>query len=278
MKKLLLLLATLSLALTAAVPALAADAPVLIAPAPASCCPIQVDGQEVGEARLLIPLRKTAEALGFTVVWKDGTVLVDNGATHAEAHIGLDQYRVSAGAEAAPFSLGAVPYVADGVTYVPLEFFDALLGGEGSVTVSGGVIRIRPAPMPSPQIPSPFVDCADLAEAAGTAGFSFTVPEKAASAVRVIQAIRDNMIQVIDTSGGAELCLRKAVGTADISGDYTAYDTSADLTVDARQVHTRGNGGLIHVAVWTEGGCAYSIHSTSGLDTAAVTALVRAKA
>ena len=70
----------------------------------------------------MIPLRAVAEPLGFTVTWDNGSVLVDNGIIHTKVTIGVDRYVITTSREdlvgmSAPFSLGAAPYVVEGVTY-----------------------------------------------------------------------------------------------------------------------------------------------------------------
>lgn len=121
--------------------------------------PVEADGQSTGvQACLMVPLRAVAEPLGFTVTWDDGGVLVDNGTLHTRVVIGQDRYTLTTSIDglvgmSAPFSLGAPPYVANGVTYVPVALFDALLG-DGAVTVTdSGTVSIQappPAALPWP--------------------------------------------------------------------------------------------------------------------------------
>ena len=60
----------------------------------------------------------------------------------------------------APFSLGAAPYVVDGVTYVPLGLFNALLGNrEGAVALEENTIVIRSG---DTELANHFVSCATL--------------------------------------------------------------------------------------------------------------------
>ena len=114
--------------------------------------PVEADGQSTGvNACLMVPLRAVAEPLGFTVTWDDGGVLVDNGTLHTRVVIGQDRYTLTTSIDglvdmSAPFSLGAPPYVANGVTYVPVALFDALLG-DGAVTVTdSGTVSIQAPP------------------------------------------------------------------------------------------------------------------------------------
>ena len=57
----------------------------------------------------------------------------------------------------------------------------------------------------------------------------------------------------------AKLCVRKAVGTDDPSGDYNEYDTVETVTVEDVDVTVKGNGDSVSLAVWNNGSYAWSI-------------------
>ena len=146
MKKLIALAVSLALMGSLAVAVLAADA------APDGAAPsytVVVDGTPVeGEAVVMVPLRSVAEALDFTVAWDGSRATVDTGDVHTDVVAGVDRYVLTTSHEdmvgmSAPLSLGVAPYRQDGVTYVPVGLFAALLGSrEGAVSVEGGEIRI----------------------------------------------------------------------------------------------------------------------------------------
>lgn len=98
---------------------------------------------------------------------------------HTQVVIGEDRYVITTSNEelvgmSAPFSLGAEPYVIDGVTYVPLGLFDALLRGEeDQISLDGNQIIIQTQDV---QLPNPFVECETMAQAEQLAGFSMTLP------------------------------------------------------------------------------------------------------
>ena len=139
------------------------------------------------------------------------------------------------------------------------------------------------------QIPNPFTDCDTLADAAARAGFDIIVPDSVEGYEdRVITAIENEMIQVMYLHGEDEICVRKAAGEEDCSGDYNEYSEEKTVTVGDREVTLRGNNGKVMVAVWSEGGYSYSIgvyaytqyndgvadpESNSGMAEEAVTAL-----
>lgn len=190
---------------------------------------------------------------------------------HTDIRIGVDSYFVSTSIEgvagmSGPFSLGAAPYVTNGVTYVPLELFRPLLGnGADVITVDGGTISIHSdsAASDGVQIPSPFVDCVTMADAAKIAGFTFSIPAQMDGYTGPeIQAVKDDMIQAIFTNVKEQsLMLRKASGSEDVSGDYTEYAEVNTLTIGTLKVTTKGDNGKVCVAIWSDGGYSYAVET-----------------
>ena len=110
------------------------------------------------------------------------------------------------------------------------------------------------------QIPNPFVDCDTLADAAALAGFDIIVPDSVDGyEERAITAMENDMIQVLYLHGDDQVCIRKAVGDEECSGDYNVYSEEKTVTVGDKEVTLRGNNGKVMVAVWTEDGYSYSI-------------------
>lgn len=253
-------------------PALAADGQVEqeITPLP-GCYELAVDGTDTGvEACMMVPLRAVAESLGFTVIWADGAALVDNGVMHTSVTPGVDRYVVATSVDgmlgtSAPFSLGVPPYAVNGVTYVPLGLFDALLGRqEGSFQVEGNTVDIHTQ---QTQIPNPFVTCQTLEQAEALAGFSAPLPQMWGGwELTEIRAMENAMLEMNYQLGDAAICVRKAPGSGDISGDYTAYSDCDTRQVAGRQMTVRGEGKTIYVALWTEGEYAYAVTSSQGVD------------
>ena len=267
------LLAALALPVGAAGPE---ESPDLIVPAPLT---VQVDGEAVtSQVQIMVPLAPVAQALGYQVTWDNGVVLLDNGVNHTQVTIGVDRYVITTSnpdliGMSAPFSLGPAPYVLDGTSYVPLGLFDALLGREDAVRVEGGVISISTGG--TVQIPNPFVDCGSLAEAARLAGFSLSVPEAGPHVQRTIQVVEGDMIQVLDQSGAQEICIRKAPGAGDISGDYSAYPHQETASVGGSSVTLKGDGDTVSLAVWARDGYACSIQVTAPITREAMLQLVQ---
>lgn len=139
------------------------------------------------------------------------------------------------------------------------------------------------------QIPNPFTDCDTLADAAALAGFDIIVPDSVDGyEERAITAMENDMIQVLYLHGDDQICVRKAAGEEECSGDYNVYSEEKTVTAGDREITLRGNNGKVMVAVWTEGGYSYSIgvyaytqhndgvadpESNTGMDEETITAL-----
>ena len=81
----------------------------------------------------MLPLRKAAEQLGYTVTWnnKDRSAHLTNGKVQTTVIIGADEYFCAtalpdADGMSKPSPLGAVPYLDAGRTWVPAELFRLL--------------------------------------------------------------------------------------------------------------------------------------------------------
>lgn len=107
---------------------------------------------------------------------------------------------------------------------------------------------------------NPFVTCTTLEEAAQTAGFEMTVPDVLEGYEQiVIQAVKDQLIQVIWQNGDNKITIRKGAGADDISGDYNQYPHTEEISVGDLQVTVKGSDEAVNTAVWTVGDYAYAI-------------------
>ncbi len=270
------LAAVLVLAGAVSLPALAAEQ---TAPAPESAAhgyPLERNGTAVAaDVPVMVPLRAVAEALGFTVTWNGDSSVIT---------IGEDRYQAVTSIEGAvgatgPLQLGAPPYVIHGTTYVPLKLFDVLLGS-GAVTLDGGRIIVRTASDPgSTQLPDPWTELDTPEAAAEAAGFDLTLPAEAdrfaERVYRVLPSGSAPLLEVLCRTGDDRLILRKAPGSGDISGDYTAYAQEQVTAVGDRSVTMRGADGRFSLAVWTDGGYAYSVCADTPLSGGDMAALIR---
>ena len=115
-------------------------------------------------------------------------------------------------------------------------------------------------------IANPFVDCQTMEAAAEVAGFEFRTPEQVEGiSEKKIQAVDQEMIQVIYSADENQILIRKAPGTRNISGDYNNYQKEETITVDERQVTLKGNDGVIALATWSANDYSYSIYVSAGM-------------
>lgn len=223
---------------------------------------------------VIVPLRQVAQALGFQVTWNnDGTITVDNGIMHTTITIGNDAYQFVTSDEnlcgaTAPLRLGVAPYVAGGAVYVPLEMFNALLGSNDAITLGEGKIVINTgSASENVEIPNPVTDVASLREAAETAGFSLEVPQVPDS----VQLISNQLIQATYDNG---MCIRKAVGDEDISGDYNSYARTETKDIAGISVMFRGREEGFYLATWTDREYTYSVSVSKAVSGAELAQLV----
>lgn len=85
----------------------------------------------------LVPFRKVAEGLGYTVKWNQDTYSaeVTKGAQWTSVSVGKDSYFF---AKMAPVSLGAAPVILNDSLYVPVKFVSEILKADVT-TVSTGI-------------------------------------------------------------------------------------------------------------------------------------------
>ena len=130
----------------------------------------------------------------------------------------------------------------------------------------------------SAELPNPFVDCDTLDAAAKLAGFELAVPETVDGYKdRMIEAIKNKLIQVIYKNGDSEIYIRKGIGSHDIRGDYRKYDETNSVAIGDLQVTFKGSNGKVHVATWTNGDYSYAVLTGTdgaGLDKTAMTDII----
>ena len=126
----------------------------------------------------------------------------------------------------------------------------------------------------SVQIPNPWVDCKTIEDAEKLAGFDFQLPETADGyVIDNISAIENDIIQVIYKNGDKEICIRKAAGVEDASGDYNTYDTTVTKDIDDVTATLKGDKNEFKLAIWADEEYAYSVSSSEALSEDGMTGL-----
>lgn len=297
MKKTLSLMMALAVAGTMAAPAMAAnDEPMVIAPAPnaqsqQAQMKIVVKGKTMPMQTISVngctmaPVRAIAETLGFKVTWNaDRSININNGKMQSDLHIGENRYFVYTAVDgmagmSAPFELGSAPIINNNTAYVPIDLFVPMFGNDpATVQVSGDTITIDPEAKTedgdSAQIPNPLTGHESLAELAKAVGFDIKAPAVPAgyTAAAYID-ISGELAEVFYENGSDTLLYRVSKGEGDNSGDYNTYSTQKTVNVNGVSVEMRGND-KVNVAVWSNGGFAYSVSSEQGIAEADVIAAV----
>ena len=259
------------------------------APSGTASYTLRLPGKEAQEitADLMVPLRTTAETLGFKVTWKQGKTLVENGAVHTTVTLGEDKYTLTEGKDkTSTFSLGGAPYLKGNTTYVPLSLFSRLLANGDELKLEGQDILLAgkeeakaetaAAATPAPQISNPWEDFDSLEDAEQASGVTMTLPER--EGTPSYRAMKGSILEVIykDSAGSETLRLRKGADESDVSGDYNTYPTIKTITVDGINTRMKGSGNAMRLAVWTRDGHAYSVSTAKPVTIAEMMALVRA--
>lgn len=237
---------------------------------------LKIDGKATDtDVLVLVPLRETAEKLGFKVLWNnDGTILVDDGVMHSYITIGKNDYIVSTSVDdmvgtSAPFSLSSAPVISGGKTFVPVEFFRPLMGNSDDIIkTDGSVISINKNVVSIPekenegenaQLPNPFTEHGTLEELEKTVAFDVTLPsfENSYKATDFIDINRETA-DIRFSDGKNEITFRKAKGTEDVSGDCNTYSSNKTIKIKNTDVKLRGNNG-VNTATWQKDGFTYSL-------------------
>lgn len=227
-----------------------------------------------GEVLVLVPLRETAEQLGFKVSYNKGTILVDDGIMHTNLTIGENTYQVVTSnpdlvGMSAPFSLSSAPVMTNGKTYVPIELFVPLTGNDSSIIKTDGstisISKKADTKNEDVQIPNPLTEHETLADLAKTVGFDVTLPtlDKAYKETAFID-ISGTIADVRFADDEDTITFRKAKGSDDISGDNNTYKENKTIAVKDVSVSVKGNDG-INTATWQKDGFTYSFSSDKAM-------------
>lgn len=130
-----------------------------------------------------------------------------------------------------------------------------------------------PQPQPTEQVKlvNPIQTAEGVTALAETLPFPLAVPTQLPEgyAFEHASSILGTLAQVIYLNGEEKLTYRMSEGAGDISGDFNQYPETA--TVDG--VTLKGDGGLVSLALWEDGGYTYSLSSTAPLPAETVLAV-----
>ncbi|WP_196591925.1 stalk domain-containing protein [Pectinatus frisingensis] len=232
--------------------------------------------------QIMVPLRMTAEALGFTVTWDEEkrAVHMDSGTMQTDLTLGEDNYFAytsRAIGMTAPQRLGMAPIIIKGSIYVPLDFFKILVTDPNCVSIKGSIISISTGLTKRDEIPSPLVNYSTLDEARKAIEFTFAVPTILPDGYQMkdIIVINNKLVEIFYLKGDSRIIYRTAKGHSDISGDYNVYDKVKTVTVGNTPITVKGKSDSINLATWTKDGASFSLSLDQAVNERALSTIIR---
>ena len=73
------------------------------------------------------------------------------------------------------------------------------------------------------------------------------------------------LAEIIYSGSENTLIFRMSEGSADISGDYSAYEEVKSYSVDDYTVTLKGSNGAYNLAIWNDGAFSYSLELNAGI-------------
>lgn len=293
MKKLICTAVTIGVLATGAVSAVWANGTEMLTAAPAAASgytltigteKIDADTFTSGKC-IMLPLRATAEKLGFKVVWNEEnqSIDLDDGEVNTKVYIGKDNYYMASSTAigmSAPTALGAAPILKGDKTYVPAGMFE-ILCGKGSVEVKDNSVVINKDGGKNTdngtQIPNPWTEYKSVDKAKKAVNFEAPVPTKVTDGYKLdyISTLDGELLQLVYRNAeDKQISYRTAKGSEDISGDYNVYKDTK--TVKAGEVSvTLRKGGKTSSAIWTNGGMTFALYADGGLSDAEITEVIK---
>ena len=289
MKKLICTAVTIGVLATGAVSAVWANGTEMLTEAPAAASgytltigteKIDADTFTSGKC-IMLPLRATAEKLGFKVVWNEEnqSIDLDDGEVNTKVYIGKDNYYMASSTAigmSAPTALGAAPVLKGDKTYVPAGMFE-ILCGKGSVAVKDSSVVINKDADNGTQIPNPWTEYKSVDEAKKAVNFEAPVPTKVTDGYKLdyISTLDGELLQLVYRNAeDKQISYRAAKGSGDISGDYNVYKDTKTVKADDVSVTLR-KGDKTSSAIWTNGGMTFALYADGGLSDAEITEVIK---
>ena len=93
-------------------------------------------------------------------------------------------------------------------------------------------------------------------------------------ALESVRCLQGELAEVVWQYGEQSLTYRMAPGEQDVSGDFTSYGWEETITAGPYTVTCKGEDGLVLLAVWSDGTYSFSLHTSAGLTTDQVQAII----
>ena len=126
------------------------------------------------------------------------------------------------------------------------------------------------------QFGNPYAEYDTLAEAETAAGFDITAPDSYGEYTEPFYAVIEGKILEVQYYHGDDygMCVRKARGSEDISGDFNEFDNITETEVNGNTVTIKGNGDEFSLALWVSGDYSYSVSVGSGISESALKEII----
>lgn len=123
---------------------------------------------------------------------------------------------------------------------------------------------------------NPYVEFNSLEEAEKTVGFDISVPDRYGEYTEPSYAVVEGKILEVQYYHGDDygMCIRKARGSEDVSGDFNEFDNITETEVNGNTVAIKGNGDEFSLALWVSGDYSYSVSVSSGISESALKEII----
>lgn len=250
-------------------------------------------GVVINNGNIMVPLKITAESLGFKVSADAGNknITLDNDQIKTTLEVGSDSYYYSSSHAIgciAPVSFGAAPMVIDNVVYVPIKIYSLLFNDSNAVgsffckATDGELVYVNgdnytfghfvesksDDVLYSIGMPNPIEEFNTVQEAQKSLKFKTIIPKEIPSEyqVKYISTISKELFQICYSNGKNDILFRMAQGIDKIDGDYTEYKFNKTIQVNGKSVNLKGNSSnLVNLATYKINDMSYSISVTNGM-------------
>lgn len=176
----------------------------------------------ISGGKLMVPVRKVAEKLGFSVSWNnsENSGIIDED---------IEQ--------------SALPPSQDDTNEGPLLSVAPDIGGGGQ----NGFSEFSPS---------------DISEISQKLGYSFKIPAYLPDGYEASNAslMFESLVQITYKSPQGEMTYRTEKTNEDISGDHTEYENIQSENINGATVTLKGSKDNCSLAVWSSEGSSYSVH------------------
>jgi hypothetical protein len=242
----------------------------------------------------MVPLRKIAEALGYTVSWnpEKASARMDMSIASMDFTNGTNIYKRKGKLKAinldADYKYVNAPLIIDGVTYVPASVF-GIFFNDVNIADKTVKITVRKEDLESASnafskaagteektsAANPMVEYSSMAEMNKELGYTIPVPASLAKKKTTAMYLISDKTAQINYADGSVYRVEK--GKGDISGDYTKYSYDTHWIDGTLKIHGRGEKDAFKTITWEDKTYTYAYMTPRALTKAEATKLAEGK-